>query len=45
LQRNLELGRALGLTGTPAYVVGDRILNGAVSTEELREAIADARRA
>jgi protein-disulfide isomerase len=43
LQRNQQLGRALGLTGTPAYVVGDRILNGAVGPEELRAAIAEAR--
>lgn len=44
LQRNLGLGRALGLTGTPAYVIGDRILNGAVGPDELRAAIAEARR-
>lgn len=43
LQKNLELGRALGLTGTPAYVVGDRILSGAVGYDELKKAIAEAR--
>jgi protein-disulfide isomerase len=43
LQKNLELGRALGLTGTPAYVTGDRILSGAVGYDELKKAIAEAR--
>ncbi len=43
LQRNLSLGQALGLTGTPAYVVGDRILNGAVGPDALRQAIEEAR--
>jgi protein-disulfide isomerase len=44
LQQNLELGRALGLTGTPSYVVGNRILSGAVGYEELKAAIEEARR-
>ncbi len=44
LQRNLELGRALGLTGTPSYVVGNRILSGAVGYEELKAAVDEARR-
>ena len=43
LQKNLELGRALGLTGTPAYVIGDRVLSGAVGYDEMKKAIADAR--
>ncbi|MFN7174660.1 MAG: hypothetical protein ACK4MT_08155, partial [Thermaurantiacus tibetensis] len=38
------LARALGLTGTPSYIVGDRIIAGAVGIEELRKAIAEARR-
>lgn len=44
IKANLELGRALGLTGTPAFVVGDRILSGAVGLPALQAAIADARR-
>lgn len=40
---NIALARTIGLTGTPAFVVGDRILNGAVGYEELRKAIAEAR--
>ena len=43
LQKNLELGRALGLTGTPSYVVGNQILSGAVGYDELKKAIAKAR--
>ncbi len=43
IQNNLELGRALGLSGTPSYVVGDQILNGAVGYEALKTAIAKAR--
>lgn len=43
ITRNLDLGRALGLTGTPAYVIGNRILSGAVGYDEMKKAIADAR--
>jgi protein-disulfide isomerase len=45
LKKNLELGRALGLTGTPSYVVGNQILVGAVGFDELKDAVADARAA
>jgi protein-disulfide isomerase len=45
IKRNLELGRALGLTGTPSYVVGNRILSGAVGVEALQSAVAEAREA
>lgn len=43
LQRNFELGRAIGATGTPTFVVGDQILQGAVGYEALRQAVAEAR--
>ena len=43
LTRNYELGRALGATGTPTFVVGDQILQGAVGYEALKAAIAEAR--
>ncbi|MCS6854049.1 MAG: DsbA family protein [Elioraea sp.] len=39
----LGLARALGLQGTPAYVVGETVLPGAVSLARLREAVAEAR--
>ena len=43
IKKNLELGRALGLTGTPSYVVGNSILSGAVGFEALQAAVAKAR--
>jgi protein-disulfide isomerase len=43
IKKNLELGRALGLTGTPSYVVGNEILSGAVGFEALQAAVAKAR--
>lgn len=45
IQKNLELGRALGLTGTPSYVIGNRIISGAAGYEELKKAVEDARKA
>jgi protein-disulfide isomerase len=43
LDRNIRLAQTLGIQGTPAYVVGNEILPGAVSVEQLREAIARSR--
>lgn len=45
LSRNIELARSLGVTGTPAWVVGDQTLSGAVGYAALKKAIADARAA
>ncbi len=45
ITRNLELGRALGLTGTPSYVIGNQILSGAVGYDKLKGAVATARTA
>jgi protein-disulfide isomerase len=45
LDSNLALGRALGLTGTPSYIVGNEIIGGAAGYEALKAAIAKARRA
>ena len=42
-QRNFELARDLEATGTPTFVVGDQILQGAVGYEALRDAIKEAR--
>ena len=44
LARNMKLAGQLGATGTPLFVVGDRVLNGAVGYDTLKEAIAKARR-
>lgn len=43
LTRNLELGRALGIGGTPSYIVGNRVLPGAVGYAQMKAAIAEAR--
>jgi protein-disulfide isomerase len=40
---NLLLQRTLQLTGTPSWVVGDTVLNGAVGYDQLNKAIAAAR--
>jgi len=40
---NLETAGKLGLTGTPSWVVGDRVLSGALPVAELEKAIATAR--
>jgi protein-disulfide isomerase len=45
IKKNLELGRALGLTGTPSYVIGNQILSGAVGYDKLKEGVAAARAA
>ena len=43
LARNFQLARNLEATGTPTFVVGDQILQGAVGYEALRDAIKQAR--
>ena len=43
LKRNFQLAGQLGATGTPLFVVGDRVMNGAVGYDALKKAIADAR--
>jgi len=45
LARNLQIASAIGASGTPTFVVGDRVLQGAVGYEALRDAIAAARAA
>jgi protein-disulfide isomerase len=43
LARNYEIARALNASGTPTFVVGDRVLQGAVGYDSLKAAIAEAR--
>lgn len=43
IRENVELGDKLGLTGTPAFVVGDTIVFGAVGAEPLRQNVAAVR--
>lgn len=43
ISANLELAQRLGLTGTPSFVIGDRIVVGAVGKEPLAEAVGSVR--
>lgn len=43
LKRNFQLAGQLGATGTPLFVIGDRVMNGAVGYETLKQAIDAAR--
>src|SRR3712207_7607220 len=43
LAENVGLGDKLSLSGTPAFVIGDEILPGAVGVEAMRKTIADVR--
>jgi protein-disulfide isomerase len=45
INSNLALQRSLALSGTPSWVVGDTVINGAVGYDELKTAIAEARKA
>ena len=45
IQRNYELARSIGASGTPVFVVGDQVFHGAVGYETLRDAIRQARAA
>lgn len=44
LERNLGLARQLGINGTPAWIVGDQMISGAVGKERLQQAIEAARK-
>lgn len=43
IRRNMQLAGQLGATGTPLFVVGDRVLNSAVGYDGLKKAVKDAR--
>ena len=43
IERNRALAAALGITGTPGFVIGDRIVPGAIDIETMRGLIAEAR--
>ncbi|HEX8534476.1 MAG TPA: DsbA family protein [Allosphingosinicella sp.] len=44
MAKNFQLARSIGATGTPTFVVGDKVLQGAVGYDALKEAIGQARR-
>ena len=43
IDRNMALASALGVWGTPAFVIGDQFVPGAVDAETLKRLISDAR--
>ncbi|MDR3472035.1 MAG: DsbA family protein [Devosia sp.] len=43
LQRSYDLAKALNVTGTPTYIIGDQMIPGAVPIDELRASIANMR--
>lgn len=43
IRRNVEMAQALGMSGTPTWVIGNRLLQGAQSLDALEEAVAAAR--
>lgn len=45
LKRNYQLAQQLGADGTPLFIVGNKVLNGAVGYDALKQAIAEARAA
>ncbi|MCW1382115.1 thioredoxin domain-containing protein [Novosphingobium sp. KCTC 2891] len=44
LERNLGMARQLGINGTPSWVIGEDLINGAVGPERLQQAIDAARK-
>lgn len=44
IEANIQLARDLRFSGTPSWVVGSQILNGAVGYDALKKAIAEARK-
>jgi protein-disulfide isomerase len=44
IKRNYELAEALGINGTPGFVIGDTLIPGAVDLATLKQTIADARK-
>ncbi|MEO7786656.1 MAG: DsbA family protein [Sphingomicrobium sp.] len=45
LKRNFQLAGQLGATGTPLFVIGDRVINAAPGYDALKKAVDDARHA
>lgn len=43
LQTNYALAQSLGITGTPAFIIGDEVVPGAIGLDQLKALIAEAR--
>ena len=44
LKQNFQVAGQLGATGTPLFIVGDRVMNSAVGFDALKDAVEDARK-
>jgi protein-disulfide isomerase len=44
LATNVELGDKLGLTGTPAFIIGEEVIPGAVGLDPLKQVIGNVRK-
>ena len=44
IERNMALASALGVRGTPAFVIGKQLIPGAIDSDTLKKLIADARK-
>jgi protein-disulfide isomerase len=44
IERNMALAQALGVRGTPAFVIGNQFVPGAIDADALKQLIADARK-
>lgn len=44
IDANMELAQKLNINGTPAFIVGEQLMPGAVDADTLKQAIADARK-
>jgi protein-disulfide isomerase len=45
IAKNLSIGHELGMSGTPSWVIGDRVVSGAQSIDRMKQMIAEARAA
>lgn len=43
IQTNLQLARRVGVRGTPAFIIGDQLIPGAMSPDQMRQLIAEKR--
>ena len=43
IKTNLSLMRPLGITGTPTWVIGNRVVSSVLTLDEMRDAVAAAR--
>src|SRR3546814_791963 len=44
IRTNLAMAGQLGVNSTPAWVIGDRVLSGAMTLDQMKDAVADARK-